>query len=121
MVEFLKKAAKPLATAAMVILGVGITAWMTDLDNWFKVPIEPLCGPWNNPDFKKHSSGDDKVTLRAEDLMQLRWMSVGQLRGIFNGRRGQFKIESSPKAYQQLRWMSEAQIEAIFGTTDIPQ
>ena len=121
MVEFLKKAAKPLMTAAMVLIGVGVTAYMTDLDNWFKHPIEPLCGPWNNPDFQKHKSEDGRVTLHADELEQLRWMSVGQLEGIFNGRRGQFKIESSPDAYEQLRWMSEDQINAIFGTKDIPK
>ena len=120
--EFLKKAVKPIATAAVVLLGVGVTAWFADPRNDipFNPFTEPLCGPWNNPDRMKNTESKELVTLHADELRQLRWMSTSQLKAIFNGRRGQFRIESSPAAYQELRWMSTSQIEAIFGTKDIP-
>lgn len=120
--DILKKMVKPVATAALVLLGVGVTAWFAD--PWNDIPFgpftEPLCGPWNNPDRMKTTEGKEVIILHPDELRQLRWMSVSQLKAIFNGRRERFKIESSPAAYQELRWMSAQQLEAIFGTKDIP-
>ena len=115
MFDLLKKVIRPLATAAVVTFGVLAAAWMTNERNQMEYPFDPFATYQDfNPNTEKQ-----KVVLRAADLRQLRWMSVSQLKLIFNeGRRGQIQIESSPMAYQELRWMSNEQIKAIFGTDD---
>lgn len=125
MLEFLKKAAKPIVTASVILLGLGAAALFSEGKSWnelISIHVEPPVGPWRNPDIFKNSEtdGNGAIVLHADELQQLRWMTVSQLKAIFNGRRGQFRVESSPAAYQELRWMSTTQIEAIFGTKDIP-
>lgn len=121
MLEFLKKAAGPILKGTAIILGLGAAAIFSDPRNWrngFSFTVKPPVGPpFRDPDFFKNAPDENgKIVLHADELQQLRWMTVSQLKAIFNGRRGQFVVESSPAAYQELRWMSTAQIEAIFGT-----
>ena len=121
MVEFLKKAAKPLATAALIAVGIGAASWFSDPKNFqnfflryfMDVPV-PSWTPNNN-------TSSEYVVLHADELRQLRWMSTSQLKAIFEGRRKNIRVDSSPAAYQELRWMSTEQIKAIFGSTDIPK
>ena len=125
MLDFLKKAVKPLVTGAAVLIGLGLAAAFSEGQSWkdiFSVRVEPPVGPWRTDDFFRTVKTDENgaIVLHADELKQLRWMSEAQLKAIFNGRRGQFRVESSPEAYRELRWMSTGQIEAIFGTKDIP-
>lgn len=125
MIDFLKKAVKPVATAAMIFIGLGAVTAFSDSKNWkdlFNVYVEPPVGPWHTSEFFRSAKTDENgaIILHADELRQLRWMTVAQLRAIFNGRRDKFQVENSPAAYQELRWMTTAQIEAIFGKTDIP-
>lgn len=125
MMEFLKKAVKPAATAALIFIGLGAATIFSDPKNWkdlFHVYVEPPVGPWHTQEFFRSAKTDENGTiiLHADELKQLRWMTVSQLKAIFNGRRERFRVESSPAAYQELRWMTTQQIEAIFGTKDIP-
>lgn len=125
MLNFLKKVVKPLATGAAVLIGLGLAAALSEGQSWrefFNIHVEPPVGPWRTDDFFRSVKTDENGTiiLHADELKQLRWMTVSQLKAIFNGRRGQFRVESSPAAYQELRWMTTQQIEAIFGTKDIP-
>ena len=93
---------------------------LTDIDirNMFSRSVDdpPVGVPvWPEKD-------EDKIlVLHADELRQLRWMTVAQLKALFNGRQGKFQIESSSEAYKELRWMSPAQLEAIFGATEIPK
>lgn len=124
MIDFLKKAVKPITTGAMVLLGIGAAYVFSDPKNWrdiFTTYVDPPVGPWRNPDFFKNAETDKDgvIILHADELQQLRWMTVSQLKAIFKGNRQKFRIESTPAAYEQLRWMSTSQIEAIFGTKDI--
>lgn len=122
--EVLKKAFKPVAAVALTFIGLttaailtGPKTWSESFSDFWDRPVGPAYAPdsfWQNKD------EDGKVTLHAGELRQLRWMSTSQLKAIFNGRRGQFKVESSPEAYKELRWMSTDQLTAIFGTADIP-
>lgn len=90
-----------------------------DWKNLFRVQIEPPIGVWIEPERFKRTKDDEIIVLSAEELKQLRWMTVSQLKAAFKGREHQFRAESSAAAYQELRWMTTAQIEAIFGTKDI--
>ena len=120
MFDFLKKAAKPLATAALIVAGIGAASWFSDpknLQSFLRYFVEPPIPTWTPPENKD----PDHVVLHADELRQLRWMSTSQLKAIFEGRRKNIRVDSSPAAYQELRWMTTDQIKAIFGSADIPK
>ena len=115
MLDIFKKVVKPIATGVLIALSLGAAAAFTDSKNWFHVTVEHPNEPesWGNKD------PNEIIVLHADELRQLRWMTVSQLNAIFGARRGKFKVENSQAAYQELRWMSTAQLNAIFGTNDI--
>ena len=116
--EIFKRLLKTISLASSFILGLGIASMFTgiDLRSVFDRPVDQPVGVpvWPGKE-------DEIVILHADELRQLRWMTVAQLKALFNGRQGKFNIESSSEAYKELRWMSPAQLEAIFGTTEIPK
>ena len=116
MKDILRKAFKPIATAAIVLIGLGAATLFSDSKTWediFRIRVDPPVGPtWVPEEFKT----DQVVVLHEAELRQLRWMTVSQLKAMFEGRRKGIRVDISPAALQELRWMSTAQIEAIFGT-----
>ena len=119
MMDILKKVVKPIATGILIVLGMGAAATFTDPKNWFHVNVEYPTGPCHEPESWGSKDPNEVIVLHADELRQLRWMTVSQLNAIFGARRGKFKVENSQAAYQELRWMSTAQLNAIFGTNDI--
>lgn len=116
----LKRLLKTISVTSSFVVGLILTSMFADIDlrSVFNRPANdpPVGVPiWPEED-------EDKIlVLHADELKQLRWMTVAQLKALFNGRQGKFKIESSSEAYKELRWMSPAQLEAIFGTSEIPK
>ena len=56
---------------------------------------------------------DEEIVLTSEMMKRIKWMSTGQLRVIFEGKK--VRIGSDPEVWDKLKWMSEDQLEAIFG------
>lgn len=120
MIDVLKKVFKPIATASAVIIGIGVATLISDPKNWkdiYDAVVGQPVGPARYPDY---FNKDEVTVLHADELRQLRWMSVAQLKAMFKGKHDRFCVDISPAAFQELRWMSTAQIEAIFGT-DAPK
>lgn len=116
--DILRKIIKPIATGAVILIGLGILGLIGEPKMNFEFSnLEPDI---HSKDKNEANDESNKIVLHAKELEQLRWMSVSQLEAIFNGRRGQFVVESSQAAYNQLRWMSTSQLRAIFGSKDIP-
>lgn len=112
------KIAKTILTATGVTLGVIAAAWASNPKNVSSAFSINFNDDFDD-DFDFNDRDQSKEILNADELRQLRWMSVDQLRALFKGRQGTFRIEKSPDAYRQLRWMSTEQLKAIFGSKDI--
>ncbi len=54
------------------------------------------------------------VTLTAEKLRELKWMSPRQLRAVYGGKT-KVHIDDDPATYRELKWLNESQLKAIFG------
>lgn len=59
------------------------------------------------------SNQREEIVIDAQMARQIRWMSSGQLRAIFQGKR--VKTDNDPETWKQLRWMGEDQLEMVFG------
>jgi len=57
-----------------------------------------------------------EMTLTADILKELKWMSAQQLYAIFGGgKKKKAVINNDPAAWKELRWFSADELKAIFG------